>query len=647
MNDLIYAGAIAAGAVTLLIEAFRNFNSQTGDHPFSLHPILKEVEVRNLCTTGEIIAGFTFYAGLYLIVYAVVLGSAEVYDLLLSASKARSEIGATDNVLLPASDPSVLSATSYGKPIFVSALLISFLSIGAVKPIEATMRSLAHRMAGIPRGVYRVIESLRSVDYEEFLRDQPGLLVTSFRDATESIKNSIGLGRKIAEIESSLATIDYLSVATNANNRMLYFPLYQMSELEALSNKLDGQLTALHDLIAALQKKLQSGSEDGAAKPDIHEIWDALSNLQREAAIARSNTMAVFAVLFVRNNRSVFSQSGLLRRRPPKLGQKSQRKEETRPLSPMEKTIKRIQEKYNAEQNSFAISMMVGLVLGAIATFLIYNQWRDWKVQSDPGVYSEQTRVLENEIANQVRANNNASANNDKLNTKDTIAQPVCSPADADCKTKEAIHRYNLSQRPIFIETTAWDTLHSGLLVLLSVFFVLVAREVRIEQQSWRTDWKFYQFPFLTLLGMSLLSGLIAVFASAAVNFAKLAWAVNFHLTQTQIIFLFEQSGEFFALHFGAGLILSFAALVIMDKHRHLSVFWTVLISIIFSAVYAGYMWLAIFLTYGSALPSAPKAALFSQQTRDTFIFCFVPFLFLLTFAVMLEITEAGDDDAK
>ncbi|WFU04249.1 hypothetical protein QA648_26015 (plasmid) [Rhizobium sp. CB3171] len=225
MNDLIYAGAIAAGAVTLLIEAFRNFNSQTGDHPFSLHPILKEVEVRNLCTTGEIIAGFTFYAALYLIVYAVVLGSAEVYDLLLSASKARSEIGATDNVLLPASDPSVLSATSYGKPIFVSALLISFLSIGAVKPIEATMRSLAHRMAGIPRGVYRVIESLRSVDYEEFLRDQPGLLVTSFRDATESIKSSIGLSRKIAEIESSLATIDYLSVATNANNRMLYFPL--------------------------------------------------------------------------------------------------------------------------------------------------------------------------------------------------------------------------------------------------------------------------------------------------------------------------------------------------------------------------------------------------------------------------------------
>ena len=487
------------------------------------------------------------------------------------------------------------------------------------------------------------------MDYEEFVKDQPGLLVTIFRGATESIKHNIGISRKIAEIELSLATIDYLSVATNADNRMLYFPLYQMSELESLSKKLDGQIASLHGIIANLSNKLQSKGEDGTEKPDTRETWDALSNIQRDAAIVRSNTMAVFAVLFVRNNRSVFSQSGLLRR-GAQLGRKISRKEEKRPLSPMEKTVKRIQGKYNAEQNSFAISMVIGLVLGAIVTFLVYNQWSNWKAESNQREYSEQTRLLENEINEQVKANNDARANNDKVNTKDANAEPVCSPTDtayADCKKYEAIRRYNLSQRPIFIETTAWDTLHSGLVVFLSVFFVLVAREVRIEQQSWRTDWKFYQFPFLTLLGMSFLSGLIAIFASAAVNFAKLAWDVNFHLTQTQIIFLFEQSGEFFALHFGAGLILSFAALVIMDKHRHLSVFWTVLISIIFSALYYGYMWLAIFLTYGSALPSKPNAALFSQQLRDTFIFCLVPFLFLLTFAVMLEVTEAGDDDVK
>lgn len=74
MNDLIYVGAVLVGAGTLLVEAFRNFNSQTGQHPFELHPILKEVEIRNLCTTGEIIAGFVFYAIFYLIAYAIVLG---------------------------------------------------------------------------------------------------------------------------------------------------------------------------------------------------------------------------------------------------------------------------------------------------------------------------------------------------------------------------------------------------------------------------------------------------------------------------------------------------------------------------------------------------------------------------------------------
>lgn len=67
MSTLLYAGFVAAGAVTLVIKAYRNFNSTSARHPLDLHPILKEVEVRNLRTTGEIIVGFSFYALLYLV----------------------------------------------------------------------------------------------------------------------------------------------------------------------------------------------------------------------------------------------------------------------------------------------------------------------------------------------------------------------------------------------------------------------------------------------------------------------------------------------------------------------------------------------------------------------------------------------------
>ncbi|MER8394947.1 hypothetical protein NKH10_24015 [Mesorhizobium sp. M1340] len=142
-----------------------------------------------------------------------------------------------------------------------------------------------------------------------------------------------------------------------------------------------------------------------------------------------------------------------------------------------------------------------------------------------------------------------------------------------------------IGQTPINIAGTVWDVIHSGAVVLVSVFFALVGREVRIEQQSWQTDWNFHQFPFLRLLGLSIISAVLAIAASALVNMAKLAFEVNFQLTQTQAVFWIQQSATFLCLHFGAGLILSFASLVIMDKHNHLSLAWTMGISIVSSTL--------------------------------------------------------------
>ncbi|SHG86292.1 hypothetical protein SAMN02745157_4960 [Kaistia soli DSM 19436] len=620
MNDLIYIGSVLVGATTLLIEAFRNFNSQTGNHPFSLHPILRDVEVRNLCTTGEVIAGFAFYSAMYLIVYTVVLGSAEIYQLLVSASNARNEIGATDNVLA-VTDPSLLSATNYGKPIFVSALLISFLSIGAVKPIEATMRGLAHRLAGIPRGVYKVIESLRDVSYTEFIERQPGPLVMAFHEATASLFKDGQLDPRFrlirseySSIEDSLATIDYLAVATNDTNRMLYFPLYQISELTSLSSKLETELAALRTAIGELATEIKASAplSDGTPDIDTQKLWGLFSNLGGLSANTRSNTMAVFAVFFVRNNRSVFSQGNLLTRKVTGSGPAR---------TPMEKTVRRIQERYNSEQNAFGISLFVAVIVGAILTFTLYDQWTGWKAAGNESLYSEEL----------------ASAKRDFDSAKKTCTRPR-----ADCEKAEAISRYRASQRDNLVKFAVWDTVHSGLIVLLGVFFVLIGREVRIEQQSWRTEWRFYHFPFLALLSMSFMSGLIAVFASAAVRFLQLGWDVGFRLTQTQIIDLFEQSGVFFAFQFGSGLILAFAALVIMDKHRQLRLMATIAISLLFGAIYVVYTRIVIFISYEGAA-STPPGVPFSLEFRDTIMLSTVPLLFMILFAILLETTEAGD----
>ncbi|PWW01988.1 hypothetical protein DFR52_102653 [Hoeflea marina] len=586
MNGLIYAGFIAAGAVMLLIEAFRNFNSQTGHHPFELHPILKDVEVRNLCTTGETIAGFAFYAALYLIVYSVVLGSAEIYELVLDASNARTEVGATGGFIFPGSDTPVLSSTEYGKPIFVSAMLISFLSIGAVKPIEATMRSLAHRMAGIPRGVYKVIESLRAIPYERYTTGHSTPFAQKFINKSDKIDPANIYEAQKKYIKQTLIAIDCLSPATTTKNRTLYFPLYRMATLTELSDKLAAELGTLRLAIDEMDKELgreEEGSTNPISSKDVSEIF---SELERMSSRACSNTMAVFAVLFVRNNRSIFSTNGPSRQRDLHT-----------PRTPIEATKLFIEQRYNAEQNSFAVSFIISILLSSILIFFVYEQWHIWTAPACP------------------------------------------EPTTEECLDKI---KYAISQRSRTIEVTIWDTIRSGSVIFVSVFFVLVGREVRIEQQSWQTNWKFYQFPFLRLLAISFFSGISAVIISASVGVINVWWASDFEATQAQIITLFQDSSGFFAMHFGMGIILAFAALVNMDKHDHLSAIGTILISALFSALYFAYVWITIFLTYSGQFQPTPNDALFPESIRDTIVMSSTAFFFLIMFAVMLEVTELG-----
>ncbi|MER8394948.1 hypothetical protein NKH10_24020 [Mesorhizobium sp. M1340] len=273
----------------------------------------------------------------------------------MSASNARSEIGATGNDFLQGNDPLSLFSTDYGKPILVSALLISCLSIGAVKPIEATMRGLAHRLAGIPRGVYRVIESLRGADYKEYTKGYPTELTTKFSTKAKLLDSNNEFKTQREDIEDSLIVIDCLFVATSANNRTPYFPLYRMAELTELSSKLEKEIENLNKAIEELGSPIQQGPSEA---PKDREMSVAFSEIEHQAALTRSNTMAIFAVLFVRNNRSVFSQKRVSDRRGSDDPGGTRGGHDT-PENPIEKIKKYIQEAYNAEQNSFAMSFFL------------------------------------------------------------------------------------------------------------------------------------------------------------------------------------------------------------------------------------------------------------------------------------------------
>lgn len=590
MSDLIYVGLVVAGAMTLVIEAYRNFNAPNARHPFELHPILKDVEVRNLCTTGEIVAGFAFYAALYLIAYSVVLSSAEVYGLLSQANSALGEIGATDggSSITEADINKVLQLSSgdYNKPIIVSALIISSLSIGAVKPIETTMRSLAHRLAGVPRGIYRVIEHLRDANYAVLMAEHPKPLVESFEEHA---------GDKMPEwreqIVDSLTAIDCLLVATDSKNRLLYFPLYNLERLRGLSEKIANDIADLQDSIEKLSNE------------DPSTLHVKYAELAGKAIMCRSNIMAFFAVLYIRNDHAVFSS-------------RSQRARKGDPIAGLKEEIEAAEKD---EQNSFGLSILTAFVLAFLVTFALYYKWHYWQGIDTPAIFQPAAYAQ--------------NVNADVLTSCQKAFSTECDPI---------VYAWRSTQIRTILATVTWDQLQTLLLTVFSVLFVILGREVRIEQQSWRSNWKFTQFPFLKLLSMSLLSGVAAVFLTALVQLARLWWDANFELTQSQIIILFQDNGRFFALQAISGIILAMAALVLMDKHSERPGRSTMIIAAVAGAIYLLYQWALVFLSYG--FTPGPSQAYFSWTFRDALIFSILPVSFLLIFAFLLEV---GEDKAE
>jgi len=642
MSGLFYTGLVVAGAVTLVIEAYRNFNSTTARHPFELHPILKEVEVRNLCTTGEIVVGFAFYAFLYLVAYAVLLSSAEVYALLAQANSALGQIGATDTevgLTDPAVGDLISLSSDNSKPIMVSALIISSLSLGAVKPIEMTMRSLAHRMAGVPRGVYKVIETLKSIDYEELMRGQPAPLATLFighDPSTDGASDALKHWR--SQILRALYSIDCLKQATDPNGRNLYFPLHSLERLKAVSKTIDDRYGDLREAIESLPIVPANGSSvsvQNGETPKAGKQKDSNPNSNRDqpqadphtkyaelAAAAETlsaNIMAYFAVLFIRNNRAIFSPKS-----------QAAKKESSEPPadSPVTAIKKRVCVPEKDEHNAFALSLFCAFVLSFLITIGLYYLWRSWYGAADPNLYAEF-----------ILGKGNLNAD---LTQCPSEHQQVC---------EGALNEWLRTQFGDILKTTTWDQIMTFGITLMAVLLVIIGRDIRKEEQSWPERWRFHQFPFLRFLFLSIFSGLAASFMAALVRGGALAWDADFNLTENQIIGLFRDWGLLFALQFGAGIILAMTALTIMDLHHDFKMAGTLGISAAGGVIYYCYQWAILFISV--PFPPDLPGAYFSQTVRDALILSALPFCFLVIFGFILELGEKPraasekDEDGK
>jgi hypothetical protein len=618
MKDLVYVGFVVAGAVTLVIEAYRNFNAPGARHPFELHPILKEVEVKNLCTTGEIIVGFAFYAALYLIAFAILLTSAEVYGLLLKASSAFGEIGPA-NTGSNAGDSDIAgllgASEDYTKPIAVSALIIASLSLGAVKPIESTMRALAHRLAGVPRGIYKVIENLQRVPYDTIIEGYPTPLTVDFEEVSRGRgRGSASLKHSYDQIAEALGVIDCLRLATSSSNRSIYFPLYSLERMSVISDRIDDQYD---DLVAEIGKLKPLGASTTnnvqTAQGQVGNVRVAsseavleqhYSNLGDKAKALAANMMAFFAVLFIRNNRAVYN--------PPRHIRPSA--DGTERVDPIAKVREYVFIAEKDEKNAFALAIFAAFILSFLTTFALYHLWQYWGAKADPSLYLEY------------------------LQTSAASATATGNPEDPE----DAIRQFVRSQFNSIMTTATWDQVLALAITVVPVLLVIIGREVRIEEQSWSSEWRFRQFPFLRFFTMSLLSGLVAVFLAALAKAGAVWWEAGLHLTETHVITLFRENGRFIILQAGAAIILSMSVLAILDLHaganaddRKSSWAQMMATAVIGGFCYLAYQWLVQFIS--SPYPIDPTVAWFSRTTRDALIYCSLPFFFLLIFAAFLK----------
>ena len=643
MNELIYWGVVLAGAVTLLIEANRNFRESLADTPFEQHPILKGIAVEKLCTPGSRNLGFAFYALFYLALYILVLSSTEVFELLSKATQSASQIGPTDGIDGAAGDPLGLASAGYGRPIFVSAAIIALVSTSIVKPVENTIRSLSHRLAGIPRGVYAVMESLHAFPFltvvdKASLTRLDSMFQGEFLANRPTLEKSGHHTQQIRTLREALLTIDHLAPALTGKLREQYFPFQNLEALHTLSDTLEEQISELESLLRA----------------PLADAEDEFAKLFSFVMTTANDTIALFSVHFIRNNRAFKSADS---------------------STILKKVRKKIGLDYQVELNSFGMSIL----MSSFAAILL-GVWVVWTWQSH---YGATYRLAQAELLRQFN----------EERPQDIVAAATTQPAAAD-DPKAACHLQNKAQVEKLLNASlgpqesalppgppmdedisaacqkSWktavdmagnqrryDTTLFAFKEIIPILFAialaalpaLAGREVRKDDNSWPA-WKFRRIPFLRLISMCLLPAVLAIVGIAFGAFLLRWIEAGFHMTESQMTNFFRTNAVYFVMHAGLGFIVALGVLVLSDQHDALYNEFTYGLGIAFGSVAVGYYSVIVLFSYpaGAYLPKPDGTAWwFTFHVREALRFGSAAFFFLLFYSVFVEMTEDPNANGK
>ncbi len=257
--EIYSLSAIVLGGLVLLFEAYKEYtNSDAVDNLKSNNQTsrkeLENVRMTALTTKSENRRGLAIYILFFLGVYVAMLLSPEMAETFIgggeSAAKGGADISA-QSLVNP--DESVKALSDPGNLPFWLAVAIT---LGATSPtfqfMERKARAIAYFFAGVPRNIFRVLQSLEDLNYQQFGDGADLVLLQFFRQRLQEHPADPILQSTVKNIESSLRCIDLLQTPVIGPQSMVFRQLFQdetplarIGDLRARYNQLLGKIRDL------------------------------------------------------------------------------------------------------------------------------------------------------------------------------------------------------------------------------------------------------------------------------------------------------------------------------------------------------------------------------------------------------------------
>lgn len=271
MPDFAYLSAVFLGAVALVVEANRQYRKPIPDY---LSPGKGLVDPAALATPGGHLRGLGFYAFCYLVLYFALLSSALLRSLWLATDPNQAVAGA-QSFLDNDEARSILAEEGTATPLYISTTLIAALSLGVGQQFEGILRTIAYWLAGIPRGFYYIVDSLRAFDYAK-LGDggRKGPLMLAY-DARQADLAALASAAEMQLVSDNARACDILAFSVLDREGERWWPRASLQDFGR-------DIAPLDTRQKALAQKLMKGATPAdltAASAELRSLRAALEDI--------------------------------------------------------------------------------------------------------------------------------------------------------------------------------------------------------------------------------------------------------------------------------------------------------------------------------------------------------------------------------